>query len=141
MGYQIEGPQWRGVFLAAALELREGVQPASFATASPVTIMAMPIDILFDFAAVHINGEQAAKVDLRINFTFIDLNETWTAWVKRGVLNARKSAAADAQLTISGPKAALIGVVLQPVAAGQLAQAGKIQLDGDESVLAPWPGS
>ena len=47
MGYQIEGPQWRGIFLTAALELREGAQPAAFATASPDTIMAMPIDILF----------------------------------------------------------------------------------------------
>ena len=116
MGYQIEGPQWRGIFLTAARELREGALPASFATASPDTIMAMPIDILFDFAAVHVNGEEAAKVDLRVNFTFTDLNETWTAWVKRGVLNARKDAVGDAQLTIP--------VVLQPAAASQLARAG-----------------
>jgi ubiquinone biosynthesis protein UbiJ len=31
-------------------------------------------------------------------------------------------------------------VVLQPAAAGQLAQAGKITLDGDESVLASFAG-
>jgi alkyl sulfatase BDS1-like metallo-beta-lactamase superfamily hydrolase len=49
MGYQAEGPQWRGIFLTAALELREGTQPAAFATASPDTILAMPIDILFTF--------------------------------------------------------------------------------------------
>ena len=140
MGYQIEGPQWRGIFLTAALELREGAQPAAFATGSPDTIMAMPIDILFDFAAVHINGEEAAKVDLRVNFAFADLNETWTVWVRRGVLNARKGTAADPQLTISGPKAALIAVVLQPSAASQLAQGGKIQLDGDESVLTALAG-
>ena len=42
----------------------------------------------------------------------------------------------DTQLTVAGPKAALVGAVLQPAAASQLAQAGKIQLDGDESVLA-----
>ena len=140
MGYQIEGPQWRGMLLTAARELREGALPASFATASPDTMMAMPIDILFDFAAVHVNGEEAAKVDLRVNFTFTDLNETWTAWVKRGVLNARNGAAADAQLTISGPKAALMGVVLQPAAASQLSRAGKIQLNGDESALATLAG-
>jgi linear primary-alkylsulfatase len=56
-------------------------------------------------------------------------------WVKRGVLNARKGASPDTQLTVSGPKATLVGVVLQPAAASQLAQAGKIQLDGDQSVL------
>ena len=118
MGYQIEGPQWRGIFLTAARELREGVLPAVFATGSPDTILAMPIDILFDFVAVHVDGEKAAEADLRIDFTFTDLDETWTMWIKRGVLNARRGASPDTQLTVSGPKAALVGVVLKPAAAG-----------------------
>jgi alkyl sulfatase BDS1-like metallo-beta-lactamase superfamily hydrolase len=91
MGYQADGPQWRGIFLTAARELRQGAQPAAFATAGPDTILAMPVHILFDFAAVHVIGEEAAKVDLRIDFTFTDLDQTWTMWVKRGVLNARAS--------------------------------------------------
>jgi alkyl sulfatase BDS1-like metallo-beta-lactamase superfamily hydrolase len=140
LGYQAEGPQWRYIFLTAAKELREGVQPATFATASPDTILAMPIDILFDFAAVHVIGDEAAKVDLRIDFAFTDLDQTWTVWVRRGVLNARRGASPGTQLTVSGPKAALVGAVLQPAAAGQFAQAGKIQLDGDESVLATFAG-
>jgi alkyl sulfatase BDS1-like metallo-beta-lactamase superfamily hydrolase len=140
MGYQAEGPQWRGTFLTAARELREGALPASFATASPDTILAMPIDILFDFAAVHVIGDEAAKVDVRIDFAFTDLDQTWTVWVRRGVLNARRGASPDTQLTVAGPKAALVGAVLQPAAASQLAQAGKIQLDGDESVFATFAG-
>ena len=140
MGYQIEGPQWRGIFLTAARELREGVRPAAFATASRDTILARPIDILFDFASVHVIGDQAANAGLRIGFTFTDLGEIWTVWVKRGVLNARRGASPDTQLTVSGPKAALVGVVLQPAAAAQLAQAGKIQIDGDESVLTTFAG-
>jgi len=43
----------------------------------------------------------------------------------RAVLNARRGASTDTQLTVSGPKAALVGVLLQPASAGQLAQAGK----------------
>jgi hypothetical protein len=38
--------------------------------------------------------------------------------------------------TPPGPKAALAAVVLQPAAASQLAQAGQIHLDGDQSVPA-----
>jgi ubiquinone biosynthesis protein UbiJ len=34
------------------------------------------------------------------------------------------------------PKAALVGAILQPAGANQLAQTGKIRLDGDPSV---WP--
>ncbi len=135
MGYQTEAPQWRGIFLTAARELRGGVLEASFSTASPDTLMAMPLDILFDFAGVHIIGDKAVDTDLRIDFTFTDVDQTWTVWVKRGVLNARIGASPDTQLTVSGPKAALVGVVLKPAAAPQLAQAGQIQLDGDTAAL------
>ena len=140
MGYQAEGPQWRGIFLTAARELREGVQPAAFATASADTILGMPIEILFDFAAVHVNGERAADVDVRIDFTFTDSDETWTMWVRRGVLNARRGAHPETQLSVSGPKAALVGALLQPSAAAQLAQGGKIQLDGDQRALQTFAG-
>ena len=135
MGYQAEGPQWRGIFLTAAKELREGVLPAPFSTVSPDTVLAMPIDILFDFAAVHVIGEKAADIDLRIDFEFTDHDQTWTMWIRRGVLNARLGASPDAQLTVSGPKAVLVGVVLQPAGAAQLAEAGQIELAGDDSAL------
>jgi alkyl sulfatase BDS1-like metallo-beta-lactamase superfamily hydrolase len=142
MGYQAEGPQWRGIFLTAAKELRDGVQPARFATASPDTILAMPIDILFDFAAVHVIGEKAAKVDLHIDYTFTDLNQTWSVRIRHGVLNARLGTAGNgptgngtAPLTVSGPKATLVGAVLNPAAAAKLARAGQLTLDGDASVL------
>ncbi len=134
MGYQTEGPQWRGIFLTAARELREGVLPTPpFATASPDTILAMPIDILFDFAAVHVIGDKAAEVDLRIDFAFTDLDETWTMWVRRG-RPQRPRAAPDTQLTVSGPKAALVGVILQPAGAQKLAHAGTVTLTGDAAV-------
>jgi alkyl sulfatase BDS1-like metallo-beta-lactamase superfamily hydrolase len=135
MGYQAEGPQWRGVFLCAARELRDGVQPAPFTTASEDTILGMPVDIFFDFVGVHVKGPEASTIDLRIDLTFTDLDETWTMWVKRGVLNARKGASGQAQLRVAGPKGALVGVLLQPASAVQLAAGGHITLDGDESVL------
>jgi alkyl sulfatase BDS1-like metallo-beta-lactamase superfamily hydrolase len=68
--------------------------------------MAMPIDILFDFAAVHV--DKAAEVEVRIDFVFTDLGETWTVWVKRGP---------------------------PPAVAGKLPAAGRITLDGDATVL------
>ena len=134
-GYQAEGPQWRNIYLSAAKELREGVTPNPFTSASPDTILAMPVDILFDFAAIQIDGPAAANVDLRIDFVSADLDETWTAWIKRGVLNARKGASPNPQLTISGPKAALVGAILQPASAAKLGEAGQITLDGDASAL------
>ena len=142
MGYQAEGPQWRGILLTAARELREGVRPATFATASPDTILAMPVDILFDYVAVHIDGPKAAGTDLRIDFHFTDQDDdrTWTMWTGHGVLNARPGASPDTRLTVTGPKAALAGVLLQPASADRLAQAGTIRLDGDENTLRTFAG-
>ncbi|MFB7718836.1 alkyl/aryl-sulfatase [Nocardia sp. NPDC056100] len=135
MGYQAEGPQWRGVFLSAALELREGTQPPPYATASQDSILAMPIDILFDFVAVHIIGDKAATADLRIDLHFADADEQWTMWIRHGVLNARPGTSADAQLTITGPKALMVAALLEPAAATGLAEDGKITLDGDTAIL------
>ena len=70
-----------------------------------------------------------------MDYTFTDLDQTWSVRVKRGVLNARQGASSNPQLTVAGPKAALVGALLQPASAAQLADAGKIELDGDQSVL------
>jgi len=143
LGYQAEGPQWRGIFLTAARELREGVVPSAFTTASPDTILGMPLDILFDFAAVHVDGEKAADADVRLAFTFTDVGDggtTWTVWLGNGVLNAREGVWGSPAATVSGPKGALIGAVLQPAAASKLAAAGKVTIDGDASVLDAYAG-
>jgi alkyl sulfatase BDS1-like metallo-beta-lactamase superfamily hydrolase len=140
MGYQSEGPQWRGIFLTAALELREGNQPPPFITASTDSILAMPLDILFDFVSVHVIGDKAAEVDLGINLEFTDADEKWTMWVRRGVLNARRGLRDDTGLTVAGPKAALVSVLLKPAAAAGLADNGTITLTGDHSVLTAFAG-
>jgi alkyl sulfatase BDS1-like metallo-beta-lactamase superfamily hydrolase len=137
LGYQAEGPQWRGIYLSAARELRDGVRPAPYATASPDTVAAMPIDILFDFAAVHVDGKRAADADVRIIFEFTDRQpaEPWTMRVRRGVLNARRGRSSDAKLAVRGPKPALVAALLQPAAAAGLAEAGQLELDGDAAQL------
>lgn len=69
---------------------------------------------VWDNADIVLIGDNASQADIRIDFAFTDLDQSWTVWVRRGVLNARLGASPDAQLTVSGPKAALVGVVLQP---------------------------
>jgi len=136
LGYQAEVPQYRAIFLTAAKELREGIATEGQAnTDTQDTILAMPIDLLFDFAGVHIIGDKAAAIDVRINVTFTDSGEDWTMWVRNGVLNARKEHADDAQLTITGPKAALAGVLLQPGQADAIVAKTGLETEGDLSVL------
>jgi alkyl sulfatase BDS1-like metallo-beta-lactamase superfamily hydrolase len=141
LGYQSEAHQWRGIFLTIARELRDGVVKQDFTTVAADVIGAMPVELLFDYAGVQVIGELAAEVDLRIDFAFSDLGETWTVWVRNGVLNARRGASEETQLTVTGPKAALVGVVLKPGAGvGDAVAAGVIELDGDEAVLEAYAG-
>lgn len=136
-GYQQEVPQYRGLFLTAAMELRDGVQTeGQMNTDSMDTILAMPVDLLFDFAAVHIDGPAAADVDLRINFTVEEpVNEDWTMWVRNGVLNARRGHVDGAQLRLTGPKSAIAGILLQPAKAHDLVKAHGVNVDGDLAAL------
>ncbi|MFC8042096.1 alkyl/aryl-sulfatase [Nocardia sp. NPDC057353] len=131
LGYQSEGPQWRGIFLSAAKELREGTQPPPYVTASADSVLAMPIDLLFDFVAVHIVGERAADADIHLNLDFTDADGRWNTWIRRGVLNARRGHSPKAQLTLAGPKQALVAVLLRPDALAEL-PAGALRLTGDE---------
>ncbi|MDJ0113707.1 alkyl sulfatase C-terminal domain-containing protein, partial [Rhodococcus erythropolis] len=50
-------------------------------------------------------------------------------------LNARSGRAPDAQLTLTGPKPLLAGVLLQPGKASAILDTGKVTSDGDVSAL------
>ncbi|CAM3548681.1 alkyl/aryl-sulfatase [Stackebrandtia soli] len=136
LGYQSEGPQWRAIFLTAAMELRNGVDAGkAINTVAEDVVLNMPMDLLFDYVAVHIVGMQAGSADIRVNVTVDDIGEEWTFWVANGVLNARKEANPDARLTVGGRKAAVTEFLLNPSAVGGLVDAGKLRLDGDRGAL------
>ncbi|MCX5388811.1 alkyl/aryl-sulfatase [Streptomyces sp. NBC_00094] len=136
LGYQAEVPQYRAIFLTAAQELREGVRTeGGVHTGSIDTILAMPVDLLFDFVGVHVDGAKAADVDIRIDFTFADSGGDWTMWVRNGVLNARPGHAGDAQLTVRGSKAALAGLLLAPGRAAEVVKEHGLTTEGDMAAL------
>ncbi|ROZ50177.1 MBL fold metallo-hydrolase [Rhodococcus sp. WS3] len=136
LGYQQEVPQYRSIFLATAMELRNGVTSAGqINTDTTDTILAMPIDLLFDYAGVHLIAEKADDVDISVNFSFADTKQDWHMWVRRAVLNARAGHVPDAHLTLSGPKPLLAGILLKPGDASAILDGGKVSATGDLSVL------
>jgi alkyl sulfatase BDS1-like metallo-beta-lactamase superfamily hydrolase len=136
LGYQQEVPQYRAIFLTAAKELREGIAKlGQLSTDTLDTILAMPIDLLFDFMAVHVIGDKAAAIDIRLNVTFDDTGDEWTMWIRNGVLNARRGHADEVQLTITGPKADLAALLLQPTQAEYIIAKDALKTEGDLAVL------
>jgi alkyl sulfatase BDS1-like metallo-beta-lactamase superfamily hydrolase len=136
LGYQQEVPQYRAIFLTAAKELREGIAKlGQLNTDTLDTILAMPIDLLFDFMAVHVIGDKAAAIDIRLNVTFDDTGDEWTMWIRNGVLNARRGHGDDVELTITGPKADLAALLLQPTQAEYIIAKDALKTEGDLAVL------
>ncbi|HEX4305894.1 MAG TPA: alkyl sulfatase dimerization domain-containing protein [Solirubrobacterales bacterium] len=135
LGYQADAPQWRNIFLSAALELRGGVAPGTTATASADTIAAMPLGLLLDFIAVRLNGPKAAAQDITINLTVTDLDDPWSIQVRNGVLHHWARPSKDAALTLTLPRLALVAVFFQPTSLDAGLEAGHITAEGDIEAL------
>lgn len=89
---------------------------------------------MFDFAAVHLIGEKVGNVDIRINYTFTDVGDDWTMWIRNGALNARRGHV-DVSLAVSGPKAALAMRVLHPGDAAEYLTIAGVTTTGDIGVF------
>jgi len=89
LGYQSESATWRNAYLTAAQELRLGTPELPFApeSASPDTIAAMSLPMLFNFLAVRLNGERDPGVEIRLNLELTDTGERAALQVVNGVLN------------------------------------------------------
>ncbi len=78
MGYQAESGPWRNFYLSGAKELREGVKELGTpSTASPDTIRAMDLDLLFDYAAMRLNGPKAEGKSMKLNWNFTDTSQKY----------------------------------------------------------------
>lgn len=69
LGYQAENGPWRNFYLTGAQELRKGVAELPTPnTASPDTVRAMSLDIVFDYLGVRLDSQKAADAKMKLNF-------------------------------------------------------------------------
>ncbi|MEU7022348.1 alkyl sulfatase dimerization domain-containing protein [Streptomyces sp. NPDC046203] len=98
LGYQAESAPWRNFYLAAAVELRvrpvdgSGSLPSQQIISQPV-LAAMPVDMLFDYLGIRLNGPAAAGTPLTIGLAITgglpDDPDTYTLQLRNGVLVQR----------------------------------------------------
>jgi hypothetical protein len=85
------GRTWRCFYLQGAKELREGISNLPTPnTASPDVIRAMPLDMLFDFMAIRLNGPKANGLKATINLNFPPTKDQYTLTLINSVLNSSK---------------------------------------------------
>ncbi len=91
LGYQSESGVWRDVYLTGAYELRHGPQGNAIDPEVALALLRhLPLGRFFDAMASRLNGPEAEDEDLRINFIFTDLDESWVLEIDNAVLHARR---------------------------------------------------
>ncbi|WP_372432925.1 alkyl/aryl-sulfatase [Bordetella pseudohinzii] len=137
MGYQAESGPWRNFYLTGAKELREGVKKLPTPdTASPDTVRAMTLDMLFDYFAVRLNREKAAGKHVVLNLDFSDTKEKYTLEMVNSVLNHTEGKVAKeptASMTLS--RDTLNRIVLKETTLQDALAKGDLKVSGDQQKI------
>jgi alkyl sulfatase BDS1-like metallo-beta-lactamase superfamily hydrolase len=133
LGYQSEAGTWRGWYLSAAKDLREGVKPMQVVTfASPDTVAAMPLELFFDYLSIRLDGPKADGKTITLNLNLPDTKDKYLLVVEYGVLQyhkGRQAKDADASLTMN--RDTLNKIIGGHLKVEQGVTNGSIKLDGD----------
>jgi alkyl sulfatase BDS1-like metallo-beta-lactamase superfamily hydrolase len=138
LGYQSEGAGWRNIYLTAAQELRIGLIGGGVKTASQDVLNELDLGTLFDFLAVRIDSQLAAKHGLlKINMVDTASDRIFYVEMSNGNLSNievdhRRSA--DASLFVSKDDFGLVLLGLKKLP--ELLKSGEARLEGNASVFA-----
>ena len=137
LGYQAESGVWRNEYLAAAAELRHGVQPVRMPVTGRADIMrAVSLDMLFDFFGVRLKRHAVAEKKIDINMEFTDIKAVYALELSNGVLNNTKGRVLEnADATYHLGTQDFAALLAQRATFAELVQAGKITVEGDAGSL------
>jgi alkyl sulfatase BDS1-like metallo-beta-lactamase superfamily hydrolase len=119
-----------------AKELREGISGTPTAGAPPDVVANLSVSQLLDAMAIRLDGPRAWDKHLRIDWVISDPDESHALTVSNGVLRrrgGRHEPAADAALLVD--REALNRLLLDPDSIGELAEAGRLRVEGDGEKL------
>lgn len=138
LGYQTEDPTWRNEFLMGAFELRNGVPKAvGSGAASPDTLSAMTPEMVLDFMGLHLNGPNANGRTISINWIIPELGAVYRIELENSVLiyTEEKAAPPKADLTLTLPKLAFLGILEGRTSLDKEQQAGHAKVEGNTQAL------
>jgi alkyl sulfatase BDS1-like metallo-beta-lactamase superfamily hydrolase len=136
LAYGAENASWRNFFLMGAKELREGVSGTPTASAPPDVLARLTVSQLLDAMAIRLDGPRAAERRLRIDWVVTDPDEEHRITVRHGVLRhrpGRHDPPADARLMVE--REALNQLLLRTADIGELAETGRLRVEGDGGKL------
>jgi alkyl sulfatase BDS1-like metallo-beta-lactamase superfamily hydrolase len=132
LGHGAENANWRNFFLMGAKELREGTSGTPTSAAPPDVLAHLTVSQLLDAMAIRLNGPRAAEHHLRINWRVTDPDEQHAITVRNGVLRHKPgSHRGEADATLIVERDALNQLLLKTADVGELAESGRLRVDGD----------
>ncbi len=137
IGYQQESNSVRNSFLAAAMELRDGIpQGAIPNTGSPDMVRAMTTEMFLDFIGVRVDSKKAEGMAFVINLRHPDVDEDYVLEMSNATLtNIKGQKARDPDLTVTVDRADLNTVMMGAATFDDLIKNGKAKLEGDVKVF------
>ncbi len=138
LGYMAESATWRNSYLFGALELRHGAPKIpTRSKLPPDTLKALPIDSLFDYLGVRLNGPKANGKKIIINWSFTDPRQQYVLNLENSALTyVPHKQAKDADVTFTLTRPTLDAVVLQQLTFPEAIQSGQISVEGNPLKLA-----
>ena len=109
-------------------------------TASPDTIRAMPVELLFDYLGVRLNGPKAAGKKIALNLKLTDLKKTYALVVENAVLDSSPRPVAKPDATITASKATLDQIQLKQKSMEEAIKSGELQIAGNKEAFAEFFG-
>jgi alkyl sulfatase BDS1-like metallo-beta-lactamase superfamily hydrolase len=136
LGYQAESGPWRGFYLTAAQELRNGIaELGSGGLVNPDVASAMTTDMLLDYLAMRLNGPDAAHLRAVVELNVTDREDQRIIEVRNGTLHHRTGVVLEADVSLRVTQVGLIALGLGTAPLDDLVADGTVEIDGDRAVI------
>ncbi|MFO0694123.1 MAG: alkyl sulfatase dimerization domain-containing protein [Polyangiales bacterium] len=136
LGFQAEAGPWRNFYLTGAQELRSGIaQVPAPNTASADIISNMPLGMVWDFLAVHIDPAKAEGKRIVLGLDFTDTHETYTLRLRNSTVSYARRAPTESDARITLTRAALDDVLLGRKTMQEQLASGAIRIEGRTAAL------
>lgn len=135
LGYQTEAGTWRGWYLSAAAELRNGVRKLPTTNVSSLdTIGNMSLELAFGYMGIQLDAVKAEGKTITVNWNFPDIKEQHALYLENSVLNHIPDFAdKKPDVTVTLDRATLNRVLAKQSSFADETEAGKIMFSGDQA--------
>ncbi|MEN8720942.1 MAG: alkyl sulfatase dimerization domain-containing protein [Oceanococcaceae bacterium] len=101
LGERATNPNARHYYLMSARELGEGLRLRPVNSGTLEMLRAIPMDAIMDALATNLQAEKTLDLQQKVELQFTDTDETWTLWLRRGVLEPVPRALSEPDIVVA----------------------------------------